>query len=124
MWLMGIQQVNGARQGENILYTAEVRIVVSEHNKPSRVPADMARKFFGVHDERGRNFPLVPNASFIDARVTLNRGESVKSSLTFVAPSDARELYLLGHDGGPPWVYLAIGSDLAPFHRRALLRIL
>ena len=37
-WCMGIQEVNAAGQGENILYTAEVRIV-SEHNKPSRVNA-------------------------------------------------------------------------------------
>jgi hypothetical protein len=122
-WCMGIQQVNAARQGENILYTAEVRIV-SEHNRPSRVPAGPAKTFFDVHDERGRSFPLLPNASFVDADVTLHRGESVKSSLAFLAPANARQLYLLGHDIGPPWAYLTIGGDRAPFHRRALLRIL
>ena len=122
-WCLGIQQVNAARLGGNILYTAEVRIV-SKHSKASRVPVEQAKVYFDVLDERGRSFPLVQNASFVDADVTLNHGESVKSSLTFLAPADARELYLLGHDGGPPWVYLAIGSDLAPFHRRALLRIL
>ena len=122
-WCMGIQQVNAARQGENILYTAEVRIF-SEHSKASRVPAERAKRFFDVLDERGRSFPLRQNASFAGADITLNRGESVKSSLTFLAPANARELYLLGQDGGPPWVYLGIGSDLAPFHRRALLRIL
>jgi len=121
-WCLGIQQVNAARQGENILYTAEVRIL-SDHNKASRVPTELAKSFFDVLDERGRTFPLLQSASFVDAGVTLNRGESVQSSLTFLAPANARQLYLLGHDGGPPWVYLAIGSDLAPFHRRALLRI-
>lgn len=122
-WCLGIQQVNAVPQGENILYTAEVRIV-SDHSKPSRVPVEVAKSFFDVHDERGRSFPLLQNASFNDADVTLSHGESVRSSLSFLAPATARELYLLGHDGGPPWVYLAIGSDLAPFHRRALLRIL
>ncbi len=122
-WCMGVQQVNAARQGENILYTAEVRIV-SEHYKPSRVPAGRAKTFFDVHEERGRSFPLLANASFADADVTLHHGESVKSSLAFLAPANARELYLLGHDLGPPWAYLAIGGDRAPFHRRALLRIL
>jgi hypothetical protein len=122
-WCMGVQHVNAVRQGENILYTAEVRIL-SEHSKASRVPAELAKSFFAVLDERGRSFPLLQNASFVDADVTLNRGESVNSSLSFLAPANARELYLLGHDGGPPWVYLAIGSDLAPFHRRALLRVL
>jgi hypothetical protein len=122
-WCLGVEQVNAAPQGENILYTAEVRIV-SEHNKASRVPADQAKRFFEVLDERGRSYPLLQNASFVDANVTLNHGESVKSSLTFLAPANARELYLLGNDVGPPWVYLAIGGDRAPLHRRALLRIL
>jgi hypothetical protein len=121
-WCMGVQQVSAARQGEAILYTAEV-LIVSEHSRPTRVPANVAKRFFDVHDERGRTYPLLQNASFVDADVTLSHGESVKSLLSFLAPSDARELYLLGHDGGPPWMYLAIGSDLAPLHKRALLLI-
>src|SRR5215469_349213 len=122
-WCMGIQRVSAAPQGENVLYTAEVRIF-SDHSKASRVPTERARSFFDVHDDRGRIFPLLQSATFVGADVILYRGESVKSSLIFLAPANARELYLLGHDGGPPWVYLAIGSDLAPFHRRTLLRIL
>lgn len=122
-WCMGVQQVNAVRQGDNVLYTAEVSIV-SDHNKPSRVPAEVAKRFFDVLDERGQSFPLLQHASFVDANVILNRGESVKSSLSFLAPANARELYLFGNDVGPPWAYLAIGGDRAPFHRRALLRVL
>jgi len=66
-----------------------------------------------VLDEGWRSFPL-ESSSFVAADVTLHRGESVKSSLA-----------LVGHDFGySPWVYLTIGSDRAPFHKRTLLRLL
>ena len=75
-------------------------------------------------DEGWRSFPL-ESSSFVAADVTLHRGESVKSSLAFVAPANSNQLYLVGRDFGyPPWVYLTIGSDRAPFHKRTLLRLL
>lgn len=91
--------MNAARQGENILYTADVRIF-SEHTKPSRLPTGEAKRFFDVLDERGRSLPLLQNGSFIGADVTLNHGGSVKSSLSFLAPANARTLF-----AGPPWAY-------------------
>jgi hypothetical protein len=71
-WCLGIQQVNAERQGDNVLYTAEVRIV-SDHLKASRVPVETAKRFFDVLDERRRSFPLLQSASFVDADVTLTR---------------------------------------------------
>jgi hypothetical protein len=62
----------------------------------------------------------------VDADVTVQPGESVKSSLAFLAPPNARKLYLMGNAGQVflPWVYLYFGSDISLFHRPTLLRIL
>ena len=86
-----------------------------------------AKHFLYVLDEQGRRYPLLPEASFVDdADVTVQPGESVKSSLAFLAPPGARKLYLMGNAGQVflPWVYLYFGSDVSLFHRPALLRIL
>jgi hypothetical protein len=123
LWCMGIQQVNAIPRGQNTLYTAEVRIF-SDSNNTHRVPAERAKAFFHVLDEQGRRFPLLWEVSFLGADVNVKPGQSVKSSLTFLAPTNARKLYLIGGDTGPSWVNLYFGSDIALFHRPTLLRVL
>ncbi len=124
LWCMGIPNVNVVPQGGNTLYTADVRIFC-DSTHPHRAPADAAKNFFYVLDERGRRFPLLRDASFGDADIVVNPGQTVASSLSFRAPSDARQLYLMGNDdGGLPWVYLYFGSDISLFHRRPLLRVI
>jgi hypothetical protein len=44
--------------------------------------------------------------------------------LTFLAPANARKLYLTGDQLAMPWVYIYLGSDAAPFHKRTLLSLL
>jgi len=59
------------------------------------------------------------------ADVTVNPGESVEASLSFVAPANAGKLYLMGKEGVMmPWLYMGFGSDVSLFHRRTLLRVL
>jgi hypothetical protein len=123
LWCLGVDQVDAAPKGRDILYKADVRIFV-DSSHPHRLPAEQAKGFFYVLDEQGKRYSLLPEASFADADVTVHPGESVRSSLAFVAPRNARKLYLMGKDGGMPWVYLYFGSDISLFHRRALLRIL
>lgn len=123
LWCVGVKQVNATRNGQDIRYTADVRIFV-DSTHPHRLPAAQATDFFQVLDDQGRRYPLLREASFADADVTVRPGESVKSSFAFLAPPNARKLYLMGNDGGPPWVYLYFGSDLSLFHKPALLRIL
>jgi hypothetical protein len=126
LWCLGVNQVNTIPKGQDILYTAEVRIFVdSSHSH--YLPADPAKSFFSVLDDQGRRYPLLREASFVNADVTVQPGESLKSSFAFVAPRNARKLYLEGYDDGrvlPPWVYLYFGNDISLFHRRTLLRIL
>jgi hypothetical protein len=123
LWCMGVEQVSVIPQGQNILYTAQVRIFLDSSNA-QRVPAQRAKSFFSVLDEQGRRFSLLGDVSFVEAGVNLLPGQSVKSSLSFLAPANAQKLYLIGDRTGPPWVYLYFGSDIAPFHRPMLLRVL
>jgi hypothetical protein len=72
-------------------------------------------------DEQGRRFPIVNSG--ISGDLTVKPGESLKSALTFLVPANARTLYLTGDVGAPAWVRLYFGSDLNPFHKRTLLRV-
>ena len=124
LWCLGVNRVNATRAGQNILYKADVNIFV-DSTHAHRLPAEQATEFLYVVDDRDRRYPLLREASFVDAGVMVQPGESVKSSFAFRAPADARKLYLMANEGGfPPWVYMYFGSDISLFHRRAMLRIL
>ena len=122
LWCLGIQNVTAVPQGDTVFYTADVSLFADSTNTQS-LPADPSGKqFFYLTDEKGRRFPIL-QSSLGNQDITVRPGESVKSSLTFVVPADARSLYLTGDAGAPPWVRLYFGSDLNPFHRRTLLRV-
>jgi hypothetical protein len=125
LWCVGVNQVNATPSGQDILYTAEVRIFV-DSSRPHHLPAEQAKDFFYVLDDQGRRYPLLQDASFVDVDVTVQPGESVKSSFAFLAPLNARRLYLMGNARQVflPWMYLCFGSDISLFHRPVLLLIL
>jgi hypothetical protein len=124
LWCLGVKQVSAAPKGQDTLYTVEVRVFVDCDRHAHRIPAEQATDSFYVLDEQGRRYPLL-RESFVDAGVTVQPGQSVKSSLTFLAPANARKIYLMGNSSESflPWVYLYFGSDISLFHKRALLRI-
>jgi hypothetical protein len=124
LWCLGVNHVNATPESQSFLYTADIRIFV-DSTHPHRLPAEEVKNFLCVLDDQGRRYPLLREASFVDAGVTVHPGELVTSSFAFRAPGNARKLYLMANDGGfPPWVYMYFGSDISLFHRRALLRIL
>jgi hypothetical protein len=120
LWCVGVEQVNAIPHGQNVLYTANVR-VFSDAN---RVPTSRDKDFLYAIDERGRRYPVFQNSSALQLDVKVFPRESVKTSLSFLAPANAGKLYLAGGEVEMPWVYLYFGSDLNPLHRRTLLRIL
>jgi hypothetical protein len=122
LWCLGIQSVNASPQGETILYTAEVSLFADSTNTQHLAADPSGKQFFYVMDEAGRRFPVL-RSSLGERDITVTPGESVKSELKFVVPAGARSLYLTGDVGPPPWVCLYFGSDLNPFHRRTLLRV-
>jgi hypothetical protein len=122
LWCLGIQNVRANPQGQNVLYTAEVSLFVDSTTAQLEL-TDQPKRPFYVVDEEGHRFPIVAYSSLGASKVTVKPGESVKSSLTFLAPANARSLYLTGDIEAPLWVRLYFGSDLNPFHRRTLLRV-
>lgn len=122
LWCVGIQKVNIAPQGPTALYTAEVALSTDSTNVQQLRADPGGKQFFYVTDEQGHRFPVQSPSPAAD--ITIKAGESVKSSLIFSAPANARHLYLTGDVSAPPWVSLYFGSDLNPFHRRTLLRVL
>jgi hypothetical protein len=111
-----IQQVNTVSRGENVSYTAGVRVFSDAH----RVKASADPRSFYLVDDRGRRHPLTATP----AGLTVWPGESVNTSISFVAPAGVQELYLTRDFPVLPWLPLYLGSDISLFHRRTLLRVL
>ena len=123
IWCVQIQSVNAAPRMQDILYTADVSLF-ADSASVQRLQADRTGKqFFYVLDDEGRRFPILRSSSQ-EADIVVKPGESVKAALSFVAPANARHLYLAGDVAAPLWVRLYFGSDLNPFHKRTLLRLI
>ena len=121
LWCLGVEQVNATPDGQNVLYTAKVRIF----SDANHVPNSREKDFLYVIDDQGRRFPVFQDSSALPPLdLAVSPGESVKTSLSFLAPANARKLYLSGNQVAMPWVYLYFGSDISPLHRRTLLRVL
>ncbi len=120
LWCVGVERVSASPEGQNTLYTARVRLF----SDANRVPTSRAKNFLYAIDEQGRRFPVFQNRPELPLDITIHPGESVTTSLSFLAPAKASKLYLTGEEAAMPWVYLYFGSDLNPLHRRTLLRIL
>ena len=120
LWCLGVERVNRTPQGENILYTIDVRIFSDGNSVLSSPPKD----FLYAIDDQGRRFSVLQTSSALSlAEVTVYPKQTVKTCFSFLAPANATGLYLTGDQLAPPWVYLYLGSDLSPFHRRTLLRL-
>jgi hypothetical protein len=118
-WCISVQGVNATPKGQNVLYTARLRIF----SDANRVSTSRAMDFLYARDDQGRRFPMIQDSSDIPVDVTINPSESVETSAMFLAPANARTLYLNGDYAVMPWVPLYFGSDMSPFHRRTLLRL-
>jgi hypothetical protein len=122
IWCIGIEGVSPKPFGQEIAYKVDVRIF----SDANRVKTSAKGVSLYLVDERGRRFPLVRDPAVIPFDVTLDPGQSVNTSLTFVAAGDARQLFLTGDTQGEPpfWVKLYFGSDGSLLHKRTLLRVL
>jgi hypothetical protein len=122
LWCIGIDGVTPKSFGPETVYKVDVRIF----SDANRVRTSAKGASLYLVDERGRRFPLVKDPSVIPFDVSLEPGQSVKTSLTFVAAADARQLFLTGDTQGEPpfWVRLYFGSEDSLLHKRTLLRVL
>ena len=119
-WCISIQNVTRTPLGQTVAYKADVRIF-SDLNTGT-TSARGASLY--VVDERGRRFPLVPDAAVAPFDTELSPKQSIDTSLTFLVAADAQHLSLRG-DGPGLWISkFFIGDDSAWLHRPTLIRVL
>ena len=131
-WCMGVEKMNAVPRGRENAYTVDVRIL-SDIGR-GKTSAEGASLY--LLDERGRRFPLQPDPAAMPFDQLLGPGESFNTSLTFVVPSDASQLYLTGEAPGgalPIWAGILVGLlpmdphfgwEESLLHKRTLLRVL
>src|SRR5438128_2239491 len=131
IWCIGVERVDVVSRGESVEYNVAVKIF--SDTGTAVISAKGASLY--LLDERGRRFPLVPNPAAVPFDTTLNPGQSIQTTLTFLAPRDVRQLLLGGVHGGSLGggelpliprllVRLYLGNDGSLMHKSTLLRVL
>jgi hypothetical protein len=117
IWCIGIEKVTAVPQGEKVLYTTDVRIF----SDANRVQTSAKGASIFLVDDRGRRFPMIEG----QYDMVLDPRQSVHTSLKFLAPADARQLFLTGDSGNWSLVpSLGLGNDASLLHKRTLLRVM
>jgi hypothetical protein len=120
IWCIGIERVNPMPVKNEIAYKVDVRIFSDVNTVKT------SGKGFSLFlvDERGRRFQMVKDPSAIPFDLSLDPGQSVNTSLTFVTAADARELFLTV-DSPLFWgARLCFACDGSLLHKPTLLRVL
>ena len=120
IWCIDVENVNPMPARNEIAYKVDVRIFSDANSVKT---SGKGFSLFMV-DERGRQFPMLNDPSAIPLDVRLDPRQSVSTSLTFVAPADARELFLTV-DRPLFWgARLCYACDGSLLHKPTLLRVL
>jgi len=92
LWCMGIEKVHTNARGQENEYRIDVRIF-SDANTVKTSAGDAS---IYLLDDRGRRFPVVNDPAVVPYTTPLIPGQTIKTTLTFVAPMDAGHLFLTG----------------------------
>ena len=123
IWCISIQSVTKTQLAHDIAYKADVRIFSDANTVKTSAKGDSIY----LLDEHNGRFPVIADPAATPFDVELNPGQSVNTSLTFLAPADARRLFLK-----VDWhanrlvkflVKFVIGNDSSLLHRPTLLRV-
>lgn len=130
LWCMGIDNVSASRRGEEMVYKVDVHFFSDA--KTVKAGTDDALVY--LVDDRGRRFPLVDDPSVVPLSTRLDPGQSLNTSLTFLTPPDANQLFLTGDAPLPEriplsWRLFKIYADLhfgyeKLSHKPTVLRVL
>jgi hypothetical protein len=120
IWCIGIEKTSPMPARIEITYKVDVRIFSDANTVRT------SGKGFSLFlvDERGHRFPMLKDSSVIPFDLSLDPRQSVNTSLTFVTPADARELFLTVD---PPIFWgarLCFACDRSLLHTPTLLRVL
>jgi hypothetical protein len=141
---IGIEKVDKEEKGPQTLYKLRVRLF----SDANTVKVSFGAVSLYLQDERGRRFPMIDDPSVTPYDTYLDPKQSVETTLSFAAATDAKELFLTegpripasaakpGSLGGgkPPallapvlgvWFYLAsLGNDAHFLHKPTMMRVL
>ena len=130
LWCMGIDKVNAIPRGQETVYKIDVHFF----SDANTVKTGTDEAVIYLMDDRGRRFPLVDDPSVIPINTRLDPGQSLSTTLTFVTPNDAAQLYLTGDAPLPDqiplaWRFFKIYADLhfgyeKLSHKPTVLRVL
>jgi len=126
---IGIRKVNATPSAQQL--RVEVDIVMFTNAKlvrstPRPFPWRATTTSLHLVDDSGRGSPLVYDSLQTARDVTFSPGQSVHTSLNFIAPKGARQLFLTDAPWAfedPWWVKLYLGDDFSLLHRHWLLRV-
>jgi type II secretory pathway pseudopilin PulG len=119
IWCISVEGVHTQASALETTWRVGVRIF----SDANRVQISARGASIWLTDDRGRRFPLLEDRSAPPFDMTLNPGQSVRTSLTFVAPSDVQHLYLTGSGTPSLLARLYPGSDDSLLHKPTLLRV-
>jgi hypothetical protein len=122
-WCISIRSVTKAQLGQDIAVKADARVFTDETN----VKQSIKGASLYLVDEHNRRFPLIADPAVTPFDTALNPGQSLDTTLTFLAAPDAQQLFLKidwGGDGLVKFlVKFVIGNDRSLLHRPTLLRV-
>jgi hypothetical protein len=121
-WCISIQSVTKTQLAHDIVYHVDSRIFNTNTVKNNARGASLY-----LVDEHSRRFPLITDSAGTPLGVELNPGQSVNTSLTFLAAADAQQLLLKIDWGGSrlvkTLVNFVVENDRSLLHRPTLLRV-
>jgi hypothetical protein len=87
-----VDSIDTAAASSETTYTVHWHLSSTDKQMTKRFPGKGLELY--MFDERGRRFALPDNSNPDPLDITIPAGETVRQSMTFLVPADARELYL------------------------------
>lgn len=131
-WCISIRRVTRMQLGHDVVVKADARVFDPDAPLSADVNNTAKQSIKGallyLVDEHNRQFPLIADPAVLTPYdIVVNPGQSVDTSLTFLAPADAGQLFLKidwpGNRLVKVLVKLVIGNDRSLLHRPTLLRV-
>jgi hypothetical protein len=122
-WCISIRSVTKTQAAHDIAYKAYARIFTDD----TSVKQSIKGASLYLIDEHNRRFPLIADPAVTPFDTVLDPGQSLDTTLTFLAAPDAQQLFLKIDWGGNRLVKFlvkfVIGNDRSLLHRPTLLRV-
>jgi len=113
---LGIDEVAAPPPGSDSVYKLKAHVF----NDANTIKISFKGYSLYLLDEQGRRFPLIDDPSAVPYDSLLDPGQSIKTTLTFEAAPDVRQLFLAIGEAGP---HEHVGGKTPPVWLRPVLPI-